>query len=159
VSAADRVIAGLQNVRVTGPAKWAAACPLCKSRTGRPIAVRALPDGRALVYAFCACDTADVLNAIGLKLADLFPAGPPGQCFKPERHPFDAMQVLVAIAHEITVTAMIAEDMRAVGTADDEQRERLRTAVRRLNAALDAIGDRPVPQEIRRIRRAEAATP
>jgi hypothetical protein len=156
VSAADRVIAGLQNVRVTGPAKWVGACPLCKSRKGRPVAVRSLPNGVCLVHAFCGCDSSDVLAAIRLKLADLFPAGHGD--FKPERHPFDAMQVLVAIAHEITVAAMIAEDMRAMSTADDEQRERLRTACRRMNAALDAIGERPVPEEIKRIRRAEVAT-
>jgi hypothetical protein len=101
---------------------------------------------------FCCCATSDVLKAIGLSLTDLFPE-PLGHEFKPERRPFDALQVLEAVAHEISVTVLIAYDL---ARADEEQRERLLLAAKRLEAALGLVGDRPIPEEIKRIRRAEA---
>jgi hypothetical protein len=135
-------------VKSTGPDKWAAACPLCQSRNGRPIAIRALSDGRVLMNPFCCCATSDVLQAIGLSLADLFPQHLSE--FKPERRPFDAMEVLMAIAHEVTVAVLISHDLAE--RADDEQRERLILVSQRLNRAL-ALIDLPVPEEIKRIRR------
>lgn len=73
---ARRLVARLSRVKPVGPDKWAAACPLCESRSGRPISIRALPDGRVLVHPFCCCDTGDVLRAVGLKLSDLYPKTP-----------------------------------------------------------------------------------
>jgi hypothetical protein len=151
MSAAEAIIGRLTRVKAVGPDKWAAACPLCESRNGRPISIRAMPDGRALLHPFCCCDTGDVLSAIGLRMSDLFPKGM-GE-FKPERKPFDAAQALQAVAHEIMVAYLIAHDMGRSGRGDKAQEERLHLAEVRLSNALMMIGELPVPDEIKRIRR------
>jgi hypothetical protein len=155
MSAAEKLLARLSRVKVYGPERGAAACPICQSKNGRPISYRLMPDGRVLLHAFCSCDTEDVLRALGLRLSDLFSEGLGD--YKPERHPFNPMQVLQSVAFEIAVVDLIAWDM-AQGGADDEQRERLALAEQRLNTALSLIGEVPVPDEIRRIRRAEPST-
>ena len=154
MSATEKILSRLTRVKKIAADKWAAACPIDQSRNGRPIAVREMPDGRVLVFPFCACPTEDVLRALGLSFADLFP-GPLGE-FKFERRPFDPMQVLEAVVHEITVGVLIANDIAETVRVDEEQRERLSLVGRRLNAALNAMGEGPIPDEIKRIRRAQA---
>jgi len=154
MSAADKILGRLQRVKQTAYDKWAAACPLCQSKNGRPIAVRDMPDGRVLLHAFCGCDTGDVLNTLGLKLTDLFPERLGD--FTPVRRPFDAIQVLEAIAHEIRVAVIVASDIADAGWIDAEQASRLHLVAQRLNGALEAIGEGAVPDEIKRIRRAAA---
>jgi hypothetical protein len=107
------------------------------------------------MHPFCGCDTEDVLQAGGLRLSDLFPESLGD--FKPERRPFDPVQVLQAISHEIMVVCLIASDMGETGNSDQEQERRLATASQRLGNALTMIGELPVPDAIKRIRRAEAA--
>jgi hypothetical protein len=155
MSSAEKIISRLARVKQIGPDKWTAACPIDQSRNGRPIAVRAMPDGRTLMHAFCGCDTGDVLQTIGLTFSDLFPERQSRE-YRPERPSFDAAQVLDAVAHEIRVAVVIAHEITAQGSVDEELEQRLHTAARRLNAALEAIGELPVPAEIKRIRRAAA---
>jgi hypothetical protein len=152
VSAAETIIGRLSRVKAVGPDKWAAACPLCESRNGRPISIRAMPDGRVLLHPFCCCDTSEVLGAVGLRMSDLFPKGLGN--FKPERRPFDAIDALQAVVHEIMVAYLIAHDMGRSGRGDKEQEERLHLAEVRLTNALMMIGEQPIPEEIKRIRRA-----
>ena len=114
-----------------------------------------MPDGTVLLWAFCACDTGDVLRSVGLRMADLFPKG--GADLGRERRTFDAEHVLHALAHEIIVTLLIAHDMEVSGRGDREQTERLHCAGVRLGNALALIGEGPVPEEIKRIRRQAAA--
>jgi hypothetical protein len=149
---AEALISRLHNVKTVGPDKFVAGCPLCQSKNGRPISVRALADGRTLLHAFCACSTSDVLSALGLRFSVLYPEGLGD--FKPERRPFDGVQVLHAVAHEIMVAILIASDMAESGRGDVEQQERLLIACQRMNNALSMIGESPVPEEIKRIRRA-----
>lgn len=154
MSAVEKIIGRLSRVMPAGPDKWKAACPLCQSRNGRPIAIRAVPDGRVMLYAFCQCDTGDVLSAIGLRFSDLYPEQL-GHHFAPERRSFDPLQVLQAVAHEVIVANLIVSEMVESGRGDTEQASRLRMAGQRLTTALSLIGETPVPDEIKRIRRAE----
>lgn len=152
MSAIETIIGRLNRVKPLGPDKWAAACPVCESRSGRPISIRALTDGRALLHPFCGCDTSAVLGAVGLHLSDLFPKGLGN--FKPERRPFDAIDALQAVAHEIMIAYLIAHDIGRSGRGDKEQETRLHLAEVRLSNALMMIGELPIPEEIKRIRRA-----
>jgi hypothetical protein len=149
---AEALVSRLHNVKFISEDKFVAGCPLCQSRQGRPISVRSMADGRTLLHAFCGCGTFDVLKALGLSTAVLFPEGSRGQ-FKPERRPFDGVQVLHNMAHELVVVALIANDLLS-GKADDEQFDRLTLAARRFNEALSLVGEGPVPEAIKRIRRA-----
>lgn len=97
------------------------------------------------------CGAGDVLAKIGLRMSDLFDK-PIAHHLAPVRRPFDAMEVLVSVAHEITVVALIGHDSGTSGLLDNEQRQRLLLATQRLNRALSMV-DLPIPAEIQRIRR------
>lgn len=70
----DTLLARLDRVRQTGADRWIARCPAHDDRSPS-LSVRALPDGRVLLHDFAGCDVGDVLAALGLSLADLYPAG------------------------------------------------------------------------------------
>ncbi len=69
---AAALLAKLDGVRSTGRGRWMARCPAHDD--GRPsLSVREIDDGRVLVHDFAGCAVADVLNAVGLEVSDLFP--------------------------------------------------------------------------------------
>jgi CHC2 zinc finger len=154
VSAAAKVFERLAGVKPTGPGRWIALCPAHEDRSPS-FSIRETEDGRVLVHCFAGCPNGDVLAAIGLRMSDLFDK-PISHHRAPLRKPFDAVSVLQAVAQEVTVVELIAWDMAGAGRSDTDQNERLTIASQRLNAALSMIGELPVPEEIKRIRRAEA---
>jgi hypothetical protein len=156
VSVAEKLLGRLNRVKAYGPERGAAACPICLSKNGRPISYRLMSDGRVLLHPFCGCSTDDVLHALGLRFSDLFPEGLGD--YKRERHPFNPLQLLQSVAFEIIVVELIAWDMAAAGAGDTEREHRLLTAAQRLTEALLLIGESPVPDAIKRIRRAEVKT-
>lgn len=152
MSAVSKVLERLAGVKAVGPRKWMARCPAHEDRSPS-LSVKDTEDGRVLVYCFAGCGAGDVLNSIGLRLADLFD-GPIAHHLSPLRHYADAGETLVAIAHEITVVNLIAHDMQQSEVIDDKQRARLVLAEQRLNRALFLIEPRESP-ELRQIRRGE----
>ncbi len=135
---ASRILDRLHNVRQVRPGGWAAGCPCCESRKGRPLAVTEKDDGRVLVHAFCGCSTEDVLGRIGLTINDLFdkPLAPHAA---PAAARIPSGEVLAALSHEATLLAILASDMQA-GRPIDQQR--LATCVQRIGAARDYINER-----------------
>ena len=65
------------------------------------------------------------------------------------RRPFDPLQVLMAVIHELFVCDLMLCDIAPVRHVSAEQHNRLRLAAVRLSAAMAAIGQQPVPEEIR----------
>jgi hypothetical protein len=121
VSAVDSLLSRLHGARRTGEGRWLACCPAHQDR--RPsLSVRELPDGRVLLHDFGGCGAVAVLDALGLTLADLFPERLPEPAGGFRRAPrIPASDVLIALAHEVNVAAIIAAqvaDKRVVGEAD-----------------------------------------
>lgn len=150
----DVLLTRLEGVRSTRPGHWIARCPAHDDRSPS-LAVRQLDDGRILMRCFAGCDTGAVLEAIGLRFPDLFPQHL-GE-YGPQRRPFDPLQVLLALGRELLVCDLIVCDVEQSGIVTTEQRERLHVAAVRFSNVIAAMGDRPVPNEIRRIRQAVTA--
>lgn len=74
---AERLLLRLERYRRTGDAKWMACCPAHEDRTPS-LSIRELPeeDGKLLIHCFAGCSAEDVLAAVGLDFADLFPDDP-----------------------------------------------------------------------------------
>lgn len=73
----DVLISRLDRVRATGPGTWAASCPTSAHRHGdrsRGLSIREADDGRVLLHCFAGCSVHEVVGAMGMELADLFPA-------------------------------------------------------------------------------------
>lgn len=138
MSQVDNLLSHLDKVKCTGDGKWAACCPAHDDR-GPSLTIRELDDGRVLVHCFAGCSVYEVLNAIGVDMAALFP---PREIHhgKPERRPFPAADVLRAIGFEALVVCAAAATMMTGEVFTQADRARLILATERIHAGLMAAG-------------------
>jgi hypothetical protein len=74
MSASPLIIERLTRVTQHGSDRWRAECPAHESRQRtQSLSIRELPDGTLLLHCFAGCGAADVVQAAGLSLRDLFP--------------------------------------------------------------------------------------
>lgn len=135
----DNLLQHLDKVKRTGPGTWSARCPAHEDR-GPSLSIRETDDGRTLAHCHAGCSVEDVLAAVGLTFADLFPPRALDHRVKPERRPFPAADVLRAIGFESLVVAAAAVALLAGEPFSDVDRERLILAVSRIQAAMTAAG-------------------
>lgn len=128
------IVARLEKAKRTSRDSWLACCPAHKDRTPS-LTIRALDDGRILIHCFTGCGAADVMAAIGLETADLFPA-PIADHLPAVRQPFSAADALRALRREVAVCALSSADL-AEGKPVD--RERLFLASERIADACEYI--------------------
>lgn len=127
----------LEKVRKTGHANWTACCPAHQDRSPS-LSVAEAADGRILLRCFSECSAEEVVNAVGLTLADLFPERIALHGGKPMRRPFPAADVLETLSRESLFVYTIASDMTKGKTPSEKDRERLLLAVSRIGAAREA---------------------
>lgn len=81
------LLSRLENPKRSGQSVWMAKCCAHDDRSPS-LSIRELDDGRVLIHCFAGCGAADVMTAVGLTLADLFPDGVRGEfSSKPYRAP------------------------------------------------------------------------
>ena len=138
MSAVD-LLERLEAVRVTGPNRWIARCPAHDDRSPS-LSVRDTGE-RLLLHCFAGCDACDVVRAVGLELADLFPTATPTaddeHRKRPPRRRILAADILAALDHEAHVVAVIAADIAERREIDIATWSRLSVAVQRIGAARD----------------------
>lgn len=135
MTATAQLLDRLERAKQVRPGQWMAACPCCKSRKGRPLAVTEAGD-RVLLHAFCGCPTENVLGILGLSVTDLFDT-PLQHRVEPERPRFSARDVLEALTPELTFLALIANDIQERREISDESWSRLAIATQRITVARD----------------------
>lgn len=136
----DDLLSRLDKVRKTGPGRWNARCPAHDDKSPS-LTLRELADGRILIHCFTGCSPADVLAAVGLEFADLFP--PDSRAIghaNPERRPFPAADVLRALNRETLIVAAAAGFLLEGRALSDEDRERLGLAFERIQEAFAYSG-------------------
>lgn len=136
--AADQLLSQLENVKRTGPGRWIARCPAHADKRAS-LSIRELEDGRILVHDFAGCSVQEVVAAVGLDMAALFPEREI-QHGKPERRPIPAADILRCVAFEALIVSVAAGAMLAGEPLSSVDRERLTLAVVRLQAAVKAGG-------------------
>ena len=87
MSAIEKILDRLDDVRQIGPDKWLARCPAHDSASGQSLKVTACNDGTILLHDFGGCDALAVLEAVSLSWGDLFPTRPEGRPGTKPRHP------------------------------------------------------------------------
>lgn len=138
----DRLLSPLSGVKQTGPDRWIALCPAHGDKNPS-LSVRELPDGTVLIRCWAGCGAADVVAAVGLGLADLFPRPLPnrGPLRPRERwHRDDVWRMLVL---ESGIAAVGAADAAAGRAVTAEDAERVGLAADRLSDAARALGVTP----------------
>jgi hypothetical protein len=138
---AATILDRLQGVKETGLGRWVACCPAHADRSPS-LSIRELGDGRLLLHDFGGCATDDVLAAVGLKFAALFPApllgaGEHRHVISPLRIP--DRDLLEVISEETSVVALLAADMLANKTISEVDWHRLAAAARRIGRARDHL--------------------
>ena len=132
---AEDLLSKLEAVKRTGQGRWLARCPAHVDR--RPsLTVRELDDGRTLVHCFGGCSVHEVLGAVGLDMAVLFPERPDGD-YKPERRPWQAADILRAVSFETLIVSLSAAQMARGERLSDNDQKRLEVAATRLQAAAE----------------------
>lgn len=123
----------LRGVKQTGPARWLARCPSHDDK--RPsLSVRELPDGRVLAHCFGGCGIDDVLGSVGLEMQALFTEKLlTSDNSRVPRIP--AADILRAVAHEIEVVAIGANEIDGGPGLNEVDRARFRLAIERLRKA------------------------
>jgi hypothetical protein len=138
----SNVLSHLHKVKRTGEDKWQALCPAHDDK--RPsLSIREAEDGKVLLKCWSGCGAAEIVSALGLSLADLFPGdrrslGNHGT--GPMRRHFDYRDALTGIAHEATVARLIVEAVNRGEEMDAESLDRLALAEERISDALSAAG-------------------
>ena len=136
----DDLLSRLEKVRSTGAGRWVARCPAHQDKTPS-LAIRELPDGRILIHCFTGCSVDAVVSAIGLELFDLFPEDSRAICHaNPEHRPFPAADVLKSLNLEALVVSAAARTILDGKTLNDDDQERLMTALRRIERAVELSG-------------------
>lgn len=136
----DILLAKLEKVKRTGTDRYQARCPAHDDK-GPSLAIRESESGAILIHCFAGCSVHEVLGAIGMDMADLFPRREAGRrSVKPDRRPFPAADVLRCIAFEALVVAMAGTALLSGHPFSPVDRERLILAVGRIQAALTAGG-------------------
>jgi hypothetical protein len=137
---ADRLIAGLERVRRTGPGRYVARCPAHKDRTAS-LSIRELDDGRVLVHCFASCLVTDVVAAAGVTMEDLFPprTATAGSGQRAERRPFSVRDLMDALASELGVAWVLLADLAAGREIVPKDRERAALARDRCAALVEEL--------------------
>lgn len=137
---AELLLSRLQKVRARGQDQWTACCPAHADKTPS-LSVRELPDGRVLVKDFGGCELTAILDAVGLKISDLYPKHVPGT--EPDRRHarqgFAARNILESLAFETTVVLVAVGQIQRRGWLNDEELERLNLAAERIVGALSYV--------------------
>lgn len=136
--AADALLSVLENVKRTGADRWVARCPAHEDRRAS-LAVRELADGRVLVHCFAGCSINEVIGAVGLDMAALFPEKPIADCMKSERRPFPASDILRAISFETIIVSLAALRLSKGRGLPGKDLERLALAASRPQAAAEMV--------------------
>ncbi len=134
----DTLLSRLENVKRTGAGRWIARCPAHEDRRAS-LSIRELDSGVILLHDFAGCSVQEVVAAVGLDMAALFPEREI-QHGKPERRPIPAADILRCVAFEALVVSAAAGAIMAGEPLSSVDRDRLILAAGRLQAAVKAGG-------------------
>ncbi|MBU2843765.1 hypothetical protein HF671_14015 [Acidithiobacillus thiooxidans] len=138
----DKVLSSLDSVKKTAPDRWIAKCPAHNDR--RPsLSIREAEDGKVLLKCWSGCGAAEIVNALGLSLADLFPGDRRSlnqHGIESMRRPFSWQDALKGVAHEITVACLIVAAVNRGDELDADSLDRLSQAEERISDALQTAG-------------------
>ena len=135
---ADNLLQRLEKVKKTGTDKWSARCPAHDDK-GPSLAIRELDDGRVLLHCFAGCGAAEVLDALGMEFSELYPPKITGDYLPKPRKPWNASDVLTALALEVLVAWNCAKQMATGEPLNEQDRERLLLSASRLQKGLEVI--------------------
>lgn len=135
----DTLLSRLKGVQSAGKG-YRSMCPSCGGKS-RKVSINVADTGSVLLHAFCGCTPADVLAAVGLQLADLFPVRlrPMSNAERREsrRHATEAgwRAALGVLSFEAGVVCAASTAMLVGEILSDIDQDRLQSSYERIMAA------------------------
>ena len=131
---ADVLLPRLEAVKETGPGRWCARCPAHDDKHPS-LTVKETDDGTLLVRCWAGCPVSDIVAAAGMELADLFPDRPEDRAPLRRGERWVPRDVLRALAGEVTIAVLAAEDLTRGRPLSERDHARLTQAYARIRAA------------------------
>ena len=137
---ADKLLSRLDKVKATGPGKWIACCPAHEDRTPS-LSIRETGDGTLLVKCWAGCGAGEIVSAVGLSLADLFPRSPDNPHSPGQRRAWRdaAGEAFRALADDVAIINLAGISVGRGVALSAADRERVTLAVSRVRGALALI--------------------
>lgn len=132
----ESLLSRLEGVKQRGPGSWVARCPAHDDKSPS-LSVRETGDGVLLLHCFGGCAPADIVAAVGMELADLFPPRPtaasaratPEHHHKPRRKPpIPWADVIKSLSYALTAIRIAAGDMAKGKTLSGDDLDTLQRA-------------------------------
>ena len=133
----EKLLSRLNKCTSRGNGQYMACCPAHNDKNPS-LSIKDNGDGRIILKCFAGCDTADVLNAIGLTFADILPEQPKFHRAKPVKQTIYAPDALRVIQFEARLIMLAAYDLKKGKPLPDDDIQRLELAISRINVALEA---------------------
>jgi hypothetical protein len=136
MSALEMILSRLDKPRKSGKGNYACRCPAHADKSAS-LAIKEGDDGRVLMHCFAGCSALEVVNAVGLRLEDLWPFKEKDSSALGYQKRRQAMReagwasALKVLAEESTVVLLAAKSP----TLTVEDAKRLRLAVSRIENA------------------------
>ena len=145
VMSVDVVLARLDRVRGRGP-RWRAICPSCGGKNTSKFVITESDDGVVLVKCFAGCTFEQIIEALGVDPADLFPRRYPDDATRQPgtnaiRKPWRASEVIAALRGELLVGMLILSDLKAGKTPSAHDRVLAGDAVERIGHFIDELSN------------------
>ena len=137
----ENLIARLDRVRDAGAGHWQACCP--SHGDGTPsLSIKEDSTGKILIHCHAGCSAEQIVSAVGLNIADLFPSrSSEYEGYTPKRRPklITARQGLEICAKESLLISVIASDFAKSTVLSEKDRERLLLAAGRVCAVYSEV--------------------
>ena len=120
---AENLLQRLDKVKKTGRDKWKACCPAHADKNPS-LSVRETDGGQVMIHCFSGCAAIEVLDAVGLNWADLYPPKITGEFIPKVRKPWSAGDALMGLAYESLLLLQYAKQLSnglALSSADHQR--------------------------------------
>lgn len=130
----------LTEFKQKGKGKYVALCPVHNEKTPS-LHIKELPDDRIIMHCFgCGANGVDICKALGMDLDILFPEKlEHGKEYKRERKPFNANEILAALAHEAILLSIAANKIAKGERINPVDADRIGLAANRIMSAVDYV--------------------
>jgi hypothetical protein len=131
----NNLLGRLNKVKSTGRNSYLACCPAHDDRSPS-LSIKEEADGHILLHCFAGCSAVDVVGAIGIDIADLFPDEVVHHK-APVKKKFYATDILEAIKYESQIVLLAAFELKKNKPLDETDLQRLQLAYERIREAVD----------------------
>lgn len=128
----------LEGVREHGNGQFSAKCP-AHSDKSPSLSIKVEPDGTVLLHCFAGCTPLEVVNSVGMTLAELFPEPFEAASRKPL---WNYRALLETLGHEALVVIGAATQILNGYTISPEELEELKQARLKVAGVLEVINAR-----------------